>query len=169
MIAILYGFLDEIIYVGQTHIFLLNPELVYCLQKALYKWKKVSQVWYKSLLDFLKKLGSECLKLDYGVFVSQDRPFFRTIYVDNVLIFASDDLRLKDIQDKLSARFNTTNLGQVSHYLDMEVDVEVAKQISPWQTAYLKKILGRFQMTDFKLVCSPMNPGLAKSVLQSDQ
>ncbi len=47
-----------------------------------------------------------------------------------MLIFASDDLRLKDIQDKLSERFNTTNLGQVSHYLDMEVDVEVAKQIS---------------------------------------
>ena len=62
-----------------------------------------------------------------------------------------------------------TNLGEVSHYLDMEVDVEVGKQISLLQTAYLKKILGCFQMINCKPVSVPMNPGVANSLLLSNQ
>ncbi len=67
------------------------------------------------------------------------------------------------------AWFKMTNSGEVSHYLGMEVDVKVRKQISFWQTVYLKKILERFQMTDCKPVSVPMNQGVANSVLLSDQ
>ncbi len=51
----------------------------------------------------------------------------------------------------------------------MEVNVEAGKQISLRQTAYLKKILGCFQMIDCKPLPSPINVGVANSVLQSDQ
>ena len=44
--AFLYGFLDEIIYVEQPHLFELNSELVCRLQKALYGLKQAPQVWY---------------------------------------------------------------------------------------------------------------------------
>ena len=167
--AFLYGFLDEIIYIEQPHLFELNSELVCRLRKALYGLKQAPQVWYKTLADFLKKLGLERLELDHGVFVSQDRQLFLAIYVDDLLLFASDESRLTDIQDQLSARFKMTNLGEVSHYLGMEVDVEVGKQISLRQTVYLKKMLERFQMTDCKPVSVPMNPGVANSLLPSDQ
>ena len=109
----------------------------------------------------------ERLELDHGVFVSQDRQLFLAIYVDDLLLFASDESRLTNIQDQLSARFKMTNLGDISHYLGMEVDVEPGK-ISLRQTTYLKKILERFQMTDCKPVSIPMNPGVANSLLPSE-
>ncbi len=91
------------------------------------------------------------------------------MYVDDLLLFASDKLRLIDIQNQLSARFQMTNLGEVSHYLGMEIDAEVRERISLRQTVYLKKIPERFQMTDCKPVSIPMNPGVANSLLLSDQ
>ncbi len=62
-----------------------------------------------------------------------------------------------------------TNLGEVSHYLGMEMDVEVGKQIFLRKTVYLKKIRERFQMTDCKPVSDLMNPSVANSPLPSDQ
>ena len=125
--AFLYGFLDEIIYIEQPHLFELNSELVCRLRKALYGLKQAPQVWYKTLADFLKKLGLERLELDHGVFVSQDRQLFLTKYQGDLLLFASDKLCLTDIQDQLSPRFKMNNLVEISQYLGMEVDVEVGK------------------------------------------
>ena len=163
--AFLYGFLDEIIYVEQPHLFELNPELVCRLRKALYGLKQAPQVWYQTLVDFLKKLGLERLELDHGVFVSKDRQLFLAIYVDDLLLFASDKSRLTDIQDQLSAPFKMTNLDKISHYLGMEIDVEVGTKISLQQTTYLKKMLQHFQMSDCKPVSVLMNPGVANSLL----
>ncbi len=103
------------------------------------------------------------------MFVSHDRQIFLAIYVDDLLIFGSDDSRLIDIQDKLNARLKMTNLGGISHYLGMEVDVDVGRKISWRQTIYPKKVLERFQMTDCKPTSVPMNPGLANSLLQSEK
>ena len=59
VIAFLYGFLDEVIYVEQPALFKLHPELVCCLRKALYRLKQAPQVWYRTIADFLKKLSLE--------------------------------------------------------------------------------------------------------------
>ncbi len=42
--AFLYGFLDEIIYIGQIYFFELNPELVCRQRKTLYRLKQAPQV-----------------------------------------------------------------------------------------------------------------------------
>ncbi len=60
-----------------------------------------------------------------------------------------------------------TDLGEISHYLGMEVDVETEK-ILLRQTTYIKKILERFQMTDCKPSSIPMNPGVANFHLASE-
>ena len=122
--------------------------------------KQAPQVWYQTIADFFKKLGLERLELDYGVFVSQDRKLFLGLYVDDSLLFASDESCFTNIQDQFSARFKMTNLGEISHYLGMEVDVKTGK-ILLRQTTYLKKILGRFQMIDCKPSSIPMNLGVA--------
>ena len=165
--AFLYGFLDEVIYVEQPHLFELRPELVCRLRKALYGLKQAPQVWYQTIADFLKKLGLERLELDHGVFVSKDRQLFLALYVDDLLLFGSDESCLTNIQDQLRARFKMTDLGEISHYLGMEVDVET-ERISLRQTTYIKKILERFQMTDCKPSSIPMNPGVANSLLPSE-
>ncbi len=86
----LYNFFDEMIYVKQPHLFELNPDLVCCLCKALYRLSQAPQVWYQTLADFLLKLSLERLELDHSVFVSQDRQSLLAIYVDNLFLFGSD-------------------------------------------------------------------------------
>ena len=125
--AFLYGFLDEVIYVEQPHLFELRPELVCRLHKALYGLKQAPQVWYQTIANFLKKLGLKLLELDYGSFASHDHQQFLAVYVDDLFFFASDESCLTNIQDQLSERFKMTNLGEISHYLGMEVDVETGK------------------------------------------
>ena len=56
----------------------------------------------------------------------------------------------------------------MSHYLSIEVDVEVRKEISLWQAIYLRKILERFQMANYKPASVFMNPRVANSVLPSE-
>ncbi len=147
-------------------LFELCSEIVCRLRKALYGLKQASQFWYQTIADFLKKLGLEWLELDHGVFVSKDRQLFLALYIDDLLLFDSEEFCLTNIQDQLRARFKITNLGEISHYLDMEVDIET-ERISLRQTTYIKKILERFQMTDCKPSSILMNPGMANSLFPS--
>jgi len=80
-------------------------------------------VWYKTLVDFLAKLGLYPLNSNYTVFISGDRSIFLAVYMDNLLLFSLDMKRMDEIQENLSARFKMTDLGQISHYLGIEVDV----------------------------------------------
>ncbi len=59
--AFFYGFLNEIIYVEQPHLFKFEPELVCYLRKDLYSLKQAPQAWYRTIAHFLKKLSLERL------------------------------------------------------------------------------------------------------------
>ncbi len=61
-----------------------------------------------------------------------------------------------------------TDLGEISHYFSMKVDVEIGKKISLRRTTCRRKILKRFQMSDCKLVSIFMNPVVATSLLPSE-
>ena len=163
--AFLYGFLDEVIYIEQPHLFATELDKVCKLIKALYGLKQAPHVWYKTLVEFLKKLGFIRLELDHGIFVSADKQLFIAVYVDDLLIFGSDIARLEDVQQKLRDRFKMTDLGDISHYLGMEVDHVVGEKITLRQSTYLRKVLNRFKMTECKPASVPMNPGVANSLL----
>ncbi len=90
-----------------------------------------------------------------------------TLYVNNLLHFASEKAHLIKIQVQLSGRFKMIDLREISHYLDMEVDFEIEKKISLPQTTYPTKILKRFQMSNCKLVFIPINHGVANSLFPS--
>ncbi len=62
-----------------------------------------------------------------------------------------------------------TNLGKISHYLGLEVDVEIGKKISLRQTTYLQKILLRFQMANCKPASVFMNKIVAHPFLPSEK
>ena len=74
---------------------------------------------------------------DHGVYVSDD--MFIAIYVDDLVIFEKDTSKLQQLQHELKFRFRMTDLGEVSHYLGIEVDVNIDKSvITLRQTTYLK-------------------------------
>ena len=96
--AFLYSFLNEVIYMKQPHLFAMELDKVYKLIKALYRLKQAPHVWYKTLVEFLKKLGFMRLELDHEIFVSINKQLYIAVYVDSLLIFGSDIARLEDVQ-----------------------------------------------------------------------
>ena len=164
--AFLYGFLDEEIYIMQPTMFEDGTTRVCFLKKALYGLKQSPRVWYQTLLDFLRKLDFHKTEADHGLFVSADKTMFIAVYVDDLLLFGADiDPRIDDVMQNLRDRFRMTDLGDVSHYLGMEVDVDLNKKtISLRQSTYLKKILGRYGMSNCKPAKIPISPGVANSL-----
>ena len=64
----------------------------------LNRLKQAPHVWYKTLVEFLQKLGFQRLELDHGVFVSEDKQLFIAVYVNDLLLFGSELVRLEQIQ-----------------------------------------------------------------------
>ena len=95
--AFLYAFHDEVIYVEQPNFFEINIDKICKLLKALYGLKQAPQVWYKTLIEFLQKLGFQFLELDHGIFVSEDKQLLIAVYIDDLLLFGSDPSRLEQI------------------------------------------------------------------------
>lgn len=165
--AFLYGFLDETIYVIQPTLFEKGENKVCLLRKALYGLKQSPRVWYQTLQDFLQKMGFRRTESDHGVFVSED--MYIAIYVDDLLIFGKDASKLQQLQHELKSRFRMTDLGEVSHYLGIEVDVSADKStITLRQTTYIKKVLSRFNMLDSRPVSTPMEPGIGNTLTPSE-
>ena len=163
--AFLLGFLNEVIYVQQSHQFTEGVK-VCRLRKTLYDLKQSPRVWYETLIDFLRKLGFHRSDSDYGIFISKDRSTYIAVYVDDLLLFGSDAAKLDEIQRQLSSRFKMTDLGQISHYLGMEVDVDDGK-VTIRQSTYIRKILERFDMANCNPVKTPMDAGLLTSLCLS--
>ncbi len=111
--AFLYGFLDEVIYIKQPHPFTTKLDKVCKLKKASYGLKHAPNVWYKTVVEFLKKLRFVRLELDHGIFILKDKQLFIAVYVDDLLFFGVNIFRLEDIQQKLRDRFNITDLGDI--------------------------------------------------------
>ena len=61
-----------------------------------------------------------------------------------------------------------TNLGDISHYLGIQVNHVVGKKITFCQSTYFRKILDRFKMTEYKPTSIPMDPKVPNSLLPYD-
>ncbi len=129
--------------------------------------KKAQRVWYQTLLDFLRKLDFHKTEADHGLFVSADKTIFIAVYVDHLLLFGADiNLRIDDVMQNLRDRFQMTDLGDVSHYLGMKVDVNLGKKtITLRQSTYLKKILERYGMSDYRPAKIPISPEVSNSLI----
>ena len=115
--ALLYGFLDEVIYVKQpTGIEGTGSEHLVCLlDKALYGLKQSPRAWFQTLRDFLMKLKFIQSDYDHRVFINHSMAI--AVYVGGILIFGADEGKMKRAQDSLAKRFKMTDLGEVYHYL----------------------------------------------------
>ena len=160
--AFLFGFLDETIYVEQPHYFTEGFKVCH-LCKVLYGLKQSPQIWYMTLMNFLHKFGFHKSKSDHEVFISEDQSIFLTVYVDDLLLFSLNTMRLDEIQCQLFSQFKMTNLDEISHYLGMEVDV-TDDSISIHQTTYIKKILNHFKMFNCNSVSIFMMTGLLSTL-----
>ena len=126
--AFLYRFLKEKIYIIQSTIFEDDTTRVYFLKKSLYNLKQSLQMQYQTFLDFFRKLEFYKTKTDYSLFILGNKTMFITIYMDNLLLFGTDIyLHIDNIMQNSQNKFLITDLGDVSHYLEIKIDVDLSK------------------------------------------
>jgi len=121
--------------------------VLYCkLRKALYGCVQASKLWYEKIHTFLVRLGYEQSKTDPCVFrkVVEDRVYLITVYVDDLLIFAT-----QGELDRLRAAFTkefrwiTMEVGSVHLYLGMQLKFGNG-QVKVDMSYYLAKVLHEF-------------------------
>ena len=121
IIIFLYEFLNKLIYVKQSHDFVIDLDLICRLRKALYDLKQASRVWSIMIQSFLNKLDFHEIESDKSLFISKDKKMFIAIYIDDLLIIEADMSRINKIKTEFKSTFKMTDLDSTSHYLDMKI------------------------------------------------
>ncbi|SLM33365.1 gag-pol polyprotein [Lasallia pustulata] len=158
-IAFLYGDINEEIYVEQPNGLDQIPGKVCLLKKALYSLKQSPWIWYNILAEFLKGLGFHKLCSDLGVFTRGN--YYVAVYVDDLLLVGQKKPEIEKVKQALNKRFEMTDLGPCSYYLNMSV----RRDLVNWalfldQRAYLDKVIRDFGMAECKPVSLLMDPNI---------
>ena len=124
--AFLHGELDREIYMGQPMGFQSedHPEHVCKLRKALYGLRQAPRAWYGKIAEFLTHSGYSVTSADSSLFVKAKggRTAIVLVYVDDLII--TGDCEEENLQTKknLSVRFQMKELGQLNHFLGLEIE-----------------------------------------------
>ena len=165
--AFLYGLLAEEIYMELPHGY--KEEGYVChLNKALYGLKQASCVWYETLQLFLESISFQTVQSDPVMFILKN--VIIAAYIDNLLLCGSDFHALNQLEKHLQQHFKMMNLRQVSHYLDMEVDVsESSELITIRQSTYIQSMLECFNMQDCTPISTLMDPFTFGSLMMNTE
>jgi hypothetical protein len=174
-IAVQYGFLIEQmdvktaylnapidcdIYVDQAEGFVVKSpsgeELVYKLNKSLYGLKQSGRNWNCLLHNFVVNNGFIRSDVDTCVYHRCDEDGFALllIWVDDIIVSASNRCLLDKVKELLKRRFKMTDLGQLKWFLGIQF-IHDDGVIKMNQTQYLTKLLKRYQMDNCKPRSTP--------------
>ncbi|KAI0996012.1 hypothetical protein K3495_g12169 [Podosphaera aphanis] len=157
-LAFLYGKLDRDIYMQIPDGYKL-PGKCYLLRKSIYGPKQSPLVWYSTLSAVLNKDGSAPTNFDPCVFINLKTETYLAIYVDDILMFGSNNKNLDNIQNTLHPKFECTDLGIVHYILGIQINI-TGEYLSLGQHSYILKILEQFGMADCHPVGTPLDPGI---------
>ena len=164
--AFLNGNLEEELYMEQPEGFQdkEKPQYVCKLHKSIYGLKQSSRCWnnkFKTTLqkyDFIQNIGDSCLytkNTDKG-------KIFVIVYVDDIIICANNDIHLNYVKNILSNNFKIKDLGPVKYFLGINVENN-DKQIKLHQETYIKSVINKFNLSECKVVSTPLNESLLNS------
>ncbi|KAE8665979.1 tir-nbs resistance protein [Hibiscus syriacus] len=135
-----------------------HPEYVCKLRKTLYGLKQTPRAWYGKIAEFLTKSGYSVTPADYSLFVkaNEGKLAIVLVYVDDLIITEAEILQTKE---NLLVRFQMKELGQLKHFLGLEVD-RTHEGIFLCQQKYAKDLLKRFGMLECKSTSTPIEPNI---------
>uniref|UniRef100_A0A251VD12 Putative ribonuclease H-like domain-containing protein n=1 Tax=Helianthus annuus TaxID=4232 RepID=A0A251VD12_HELAN len=155
--AFLHGDLNETVYMFQPpgYVDQTNPSYVCRLRKSLYGLKQAPRAWYHRFATFITKCGFHSTSCDTSLFVyrKDSRVAYLLLYVDDI-ITASDDSFLHEIIASLSKEFAMTDLGNLHHFLGIQV-TRSQDGLRLSQEAYINDILARANMSSCKPCHTP--------------
>ena len=163
--AYLNADLDVDVYVKQPDGFVEKPNMVWKLKKSLYGLKQSGRMW-NSLLNkfltsegFVRSMTDPCL---YTYFDGKNTVNI-IVWVDDLLIAASNQEILNKVKGVLSQNFKMKDLGVLSYFLGIQFSFN-KNSIVMEQSKYVDKILERFNMTNCKTKPTPCPLGINKDL-----
>ena len=123
--AFLNGDLEEEVYMDQPQGFETTSKrnLVCRLKKSIYGLKQASRQWYLKFNDtvlsygFVEKTVDRCIYMK----VVGSKFIILVLYVDDILLAASDRGLLYDVKNYLSSNFEMKDMGEASYVIGIEI------------------------------------------------
>jgi hypothetical protein len=160
--AFLNGVIEEEVYIEQPQGFEVEDRKTHVcrLKKSLYGLKQAPRAWYGRIDNFLTSLGFTKSKVDSNFYfkVMNDELVILLLYVDDLFLIGEEKL-ITDCKQKLTAEFETKDLGLMQYFLDLEV-WQSPEKIFLNQGKYAVEMLKRFDMLECKAMNTPMETKL---------
>jgi hypothetical protein len=118
--AFLAGDLEEEIFMEQPEGFEVGTkeeDLVCRLRKSLYGLKQAPCVWNQRIRLLLKSIGFEQTYSDPCVYINKETDIIIAMWVDDLIIFGKDMVRINDLKVQLNEEYEMKDLGEFSYFL----------------------------------------------------
>jgi hypothetical protein len=160
--AFLNGELEEDIYMDQPQGFVQDgkEDLVCKLKKSLYGLKQSPRAWYQRIDMFFTHEGFSRSQADHSLYIKRTGEYLLIviIYVDDLIILASNGNILKWLKSRLENEFEMSDLGELHYCLGVEFERDRANHtITMSQSKYIEEVLKRFNMEECKPIGTPLD------------
>ena len=132
------------------------------LKRAIYGLKQAALAWWKALDKSMGELGFTHLRSDSGIFVNKDQSIVVIVYVDDVLFLGADKKKLLKTKELFMKQWECRDLGDAQEFLHMRIRCKDGK-IYLDQSAYLQKVIERFNLQNAKPAPTPLPEGYQPS------
>jgi len=140
------------------------------LRRSLPGLKQAGFEWAEELVGVFAKIGFTHSQVDQAVFYkcSNNEHMVITVSVDDMAVTSQHLAHIMHFKTQLREHFEITDLGELTWLLGLKVVRDhPARTIAFSQSAYVRTILKRFNLTDAKAVLTPMEVGCVLSTEQS--
>ena len=135
-----------------------GEEMVCKLNKSIYGLKQSPHLWNKVADEWFKQYGLEQNKTDPCLYTKKvgNDVLIVIIYVDDIIVSCKSLSMIENFKKALGSRFVITDLGEIKWILGMEVTRLSDGSIKLSQSAYIKRMLERFDMVNCKPLFTPL-------------
>lgn len=114
-------------------------------------------------------LGYSCSRVDPGVFFNVNAESMKivAIHINNSMIVGDSEKTVVEMKDELGSQYEIADLGEIHWLLGLKVERNrEGRTLALSQTAYIEKLLRRFNMMDASPVSTLLKPGRTMSKAQ---
>ncbi|GJW02392.1 zinc finger, CCHC-type containing protein [Tanacetum coccineum] len=155
----LNGDLDEEVYMKQPKCFVMPGNEHKVLVKSLYGLKQAPKQWHQKFAEVVLSSGfllNQSDKCVYSKFDDSSKGVIICLYVDDMLIYGTDQNQVDKTKKFLSSRFSMKDMGEANVILGIKIKHEY-KGIIITQSHYIEKILKKFNREDCSPLSTPMD------------
>ncbi|KAJ9566099.1 hypothetical protein OSB04_002065 [Centaurea solstitialis] len=137
-----------------------NENKVCKLVKSLFSLKQAPKQWHQKFDDVVLSNGfalNQADKCVYSKFDTSGKGVIICLYVDDMLIFGTDQDQVDTTKEFLSSKFDMKDMGEADVILGLKI-IRGEHGITISQSHYIEKMLNKFNMKNCSPIGTPMDP-----------